>query len=112
MKKEEGPYPPLEIRICGDQLITKAHLEEFKEDLLSEIKKLLQSTAIGTSPKWLKTDEVKKMLNVSSGTLQAMRRSGSLPYTKVGGIIYYNMDDIHRMLDGPQRPASQKEAVR
>ena len=41
------------------------------------------------------------MLNVSAGTLQAMRRSGTLPYTKIGGLIYYNMDDIHQMLDGP-----------
>ena len=112
MKKERGPYPPLEIRICGDQLITKAHLEEFKEDLLAEIVQLFQSAPMGGVPKWLKTDEVKKMLNVSSGTLQAMRRSGSLPYTKVGGIIYYNMDDIHRMMDGSKRTMVHKESAR
>jgi hypothetical protein len=47
MKKEKGPYPPLEIRICGDQLITKAHLEEFKEDLLAEITQLFQSVPMG-----------------------------------------------------------------
>lgn len=112
MKKEKGPYPPLEIRICGDQLITKAHLEEFKDDLLSEIAQLIQKASIGGTPKWLKTDEVKKMLNVSSGTLQTMRRSGSLPYTKIGGIIYYNMDDIHRMMDGSKRTMIYKEGSR
>src|SRR5580658_71186 len=109
MKKEKRPYAPLEIRICGDQLITKDYLQEFKEDLLAEIGRLLQSGGMKVTQKWLKSDEVKKLLNVSSGTLQAMRRSGTLPYTKIGGLIYYNMDDIHRMLDGTKRLVSPKE---
>jgi|GEM_PF-360915 len=112
MKKDKGPYPPLEIRICGEQLITKAYLDEFKEELLASIAQLLKSGGGIGSTKWLKSDEVKKLLNVSSGTLQAMRSSGTLPYTKVGGIIYYNMDDIRQMLDGPKRGTGQKEGDR
>lgn len=109
MKKEKRSYAPLEIRICGDQLITKDYLEEFKEELLSEIGRMLKNGGHAGSPKWLKSEEVKKLLNVSAGTLQTMRRSGNLPYTKIGGLIYYNMDDIHRMLDGPKQGAVQKE---
>ena len=105
MKKEKRPYAPLEIRICGDQLITKDYLQEFKEELLTEISRMLENGGIKGGQKWLKSDEVKKLLNVSAGTLQAMRRSGTLPYTKIGGLIYYNMDDIHRMMDG-QKPNS------
>jgi hypothetical protein len=112
MKKEKRPYAPLEIRICGDQLITKDYLQEFKEELLADIAQLLKSSPTGGSTKWLKTDEVKKLLHVSSGTLQAMRRSGTLPYTKIGGLIYYNMDDIHQMLDGTKRIVGPKEEDR
>ena len=112
MKKEKRPYAPLEIRICGDQLITKDYLQQFKEELLEDIAQLLKSSPTAGSTKWLKSDEVKKLLHVSAGTLQAMRRSGTLPYTKVGGLIYYNMDDIHKMLDGPKRINSPKEDAR
>ena len=112
MKKEKRQYPPLEIRICGDQLLTRAHLEEFKEELLTEIARLLQNTPIAGATKWLKSEEVKKLLNVSSGTLQTMRRTGTLPYTKIGGIIYYNMDDIDQMLDGRRRGSIAKEGHR
>lgn len=112
MKKEKRPYAPLEICICGDQLITKDYLQEFKEELLAEIDRMLQNGGVKGTQKWLKSDEVKKLLNVSSGTLQAMRRSGTLPYTKIGGLIYYNMDDIHQMLDGPKRTIGPKEGAR
>lgn len=111
MKKEKRQYPPLEIRICGDQLLTRAHLDEFKEELLAGIAQLLKGSTAGGSTKWLKSDEVKKLLHVSAGTLQAMRRSGTLPYTKIGGLIYYNMDDIHQMLDGPKRGLVAKEGA-
>jgi len=112
MKKEKRQYPPLEIRICGDQLLTRAHLDEFKEELLADIRQLLQGTPVPVTTKWLKSDEVKKLLHVSSGTLQAMRRNGTLPYTKIGGIIYYNMDDIQQMLAMRKRGSTSREGHR
>lgn len=38
------------------------------------------------------------MLAISPGTLQNLRINGTLPYTKVGGVIYYDADDINNML--------------
>jgi hypothetical protein len=109
MKKEKSPHPPLEIRIYGDQLLTKQYLDDFKDDLLTAIGDMLNAGASKVSKQWLKSGEVKKLMNISSGTLQTMRSSGVLPYTKIGGLIYYNAQDIHKMLDGKKRPSPVKE---
>lgn len=49
--------------------------------------------------KWLKSHEVRKLLTISPGTLQNLRVNGSLSYTKIGGVIYYDYDDIRKMLE-------------
>ena len=65
-------------------IITKEDLQQFKIELLEGIKELLQVRT--TQQKlWLRTAEVKELLNISSGTLQNLRINGTLSYTKVGG---------------------------
>ena len=39
------------------------------------------------------------LLQVSPGTLQNLRINGTLPYTKVGGIIYYDASEIQNVMD-------------
>jgi hypothetical protein len=41
---------------------------------------------------------LKSVLNVSSGTLQTLRINGTLPYTKIGGIIFYDAEEIYKLL--------------
>lgn len=80
----------------ANQLITKEDLHEFKINLLSEIKQIL-----GHSPetrKWLRSSEVRKLMNISAGTLQSLRVNGTLTYTKVGNILYYNTNEIQKLL--------------
>ena len=81
-----------------DELLTTNDLVEFRKSLLGDIEKLLKETVKPTPKTWLKSNEVKKLLEVSNGTLQNLRNNGSLPYTKIGGVIYYNHDDIQKML--------------
>ena len=38
------------------------------------------------------------LLQVSPGTLQNLRINGTLPYTKVGGIIYYDSEEIQNVM--------------
>ena len=53
-----------------------------------------------TSPKqWLKSAEVREILKISPGTLQNLRIKGTLKYKRIGGIIYYNYEDIVKMLE-------------
>lgn len=86
-------------RIYRDQIITTEDLQDFKEDLLSDIKNLLKEQGGQPTKKWLKSYEVKKMLNISPGTLQNLRLNGTLPFTKIGGVIYYDYSDIQQMLN-------------
>jgi hypothetical protein len=85
-------------KVFKDQLVTVADLEEFKEDLLLSLTRLLRDNAAKTPKKWLKSHEVKSMLNISHGTLFAMRVNGTIPFTKIGNIIYYDYDEINKVL--------------
>ena len=80
------------------EVLTKEDLNEFKHALLQDIKEILQLKS--SQPKqWLKSTEVRKLLNISSGTLQTLRINKTLSYTKIGGIIYYANQDIERLLE-------------
>ena len=80
------------------QIITTDDLREFKIELLDEIRVLISEQKNPTIKKWMKSVEVRKLLNISSGTLQTLRINGTLPYTKIGGTNYYNASDIDVLL--------------
>ncbi|OYD46540.1 DNA-binding protein [Sphingobacterium cellulitidis] len=86
------------------ELLTKADLEDLKNEIVQEIK-ALAAPASAPPRQWLKSVEVRKMLNISPGTLQNMRINGTLPYTKVGSILYYRYEDIVKLLEGNHFPA-------
>jgi hypothetical protein len=79
-------------------IITPDDLQKFKRELLEEIERLIKNLNGQPSKKWLKSADVRKMLGISPGTLQNMRVNGTLPYTKIGGVVYYDYDDIKKML--------------
>ena len=84
--------------LFSHQLITKGDLVEFKNNLISELKEIISRNP---EPKqWLKSAEVRELLNISPGTLQNLRVNGTLNYTKVGGIMYYDHSDIDKLLNG------------
>ena len=80
-------------------IITTDDLREFKMELLDDIKNLLAKQASEKIKKYLKSSEVMDLLQVSPGTLQNLRINGTLPYTKVGGIIYYDAEEIQNVMD-------------
>jgi hypothetical protein len=80
------------------QILTTDDLFTFKSELLEEIKKMLKENSGQPVKKWLKSYEVRKILGISPGTLQNLRINGTLPYTKIGGVIYYEYNDIQKML--------------
>ncbi|HJY12814.1 MAG TPA: helix-turn-helix domain-containing protein [Flavobacterium sp.] len=81
------------------ELLTKEDLKTFKAELLVEIKSML---APDESPKnkWIRSNQVRKLLNISPGTLQNLRINGTLRFTRIGSIIYYKLEDIDTMLEG------------
>ncbi len=81
------------------QIITTDDLREFKVELLSDFKKLLEEKQQNTvRKKWLRTKEVLNLLGISTNTLTSLRSTGQLPFTKVGGTLYFDYDDILNMM--------------
>ena len=80
-------------------IITTEDLMEFKEELLEEIREMFnENRAQVIKKEWLKSTQVMDMLNISPGTLQKFRHNGTLSYTKIGGLIFYEADQIEKIL--------------
>lgn len=81
------------------KIITPEDLNDFKYDLLDNIKKLIDHQPGSKAKKWLKSPEVRKLLGLSTGTLQNLRINGTLPYTKIGAVIYYDYEEIMKVME-------------
>ena len=79
-------------------IITPEDLQSFKKELIEELRNLLSQRHTTPVRKWLKSHEVRRLLTISPGTLQHLRVKGTLPFTKIGGVIYYDYEDIQKML--------------
>ena len=87
------------------EIITKEDLQEFGKSLLNQIKGLLSQTR-EEPKKWLKTYQVRNLLKISNNTLQTLRENGTIPFTKIGGIIYYSAEGIDKILTGETKSKS------
>lgn len=91
------------------EIITMDDLENFKSSLLEDIKEvLLENQKIAPSEKreeknWLKSHQVQRMLGISPGTLQNLRINGTLPYSKIGGVIFYDRREILQVMESNKR---------
>ena len=81
------------------EIITTDDLMIFKLELFDELKRLFNEHSKGKHKRYVKSGEVRKLLNISWGTLQNIRINGNLPYTKIGGTIFYEWEDIQRVMD-------------
>jgi len=86
-------------QLFGEQLVTLKDLHEFKNELLLEVKKSLKENTGQPTKKWLKTNEVCKILGVSITTLLTLRINGILPYSKIGGCLYFDYEDILKVMN-------------
>lgn len=92
------------------QIVTIEDLEQFKTDLLFEFKSIIE-TQFNTAPStveepkknWLKSHQVQRLLGISPGTLQTLRLNGTIPFTKIGGVLFYDEADINRLFESNMR---------
>ena len=84
------------------EVVTKNDLINFKIELLSEIRALLSIPEPENNNdemrRWLKTNDVLRMLKISSSTLQTLRVNGTIPYSKIGNTLFYDIEDIQKVL--------------
>lgn len=54
----------------------------------------------GDSPKpWMTNREAQEFYGLSKSTLQRYRNCGKLPFSKIGGRVYYRRTDIIKLLE-------------
>ena len=78
------------------EIITRDDLKTLKQEIVTELKSILGDQK--EQKKWLKSSDVREMLNISPGTLQNLRVNGTLPYTRMGKTIYYEYADVNQIL--------------
>jgi DNA-binding Xre family transcriptional regulator len=79
----------------GLEVLTENDLESFRTRLLDDIEVLLNRKR---PKKWLKTNEVMELLGMSEVTLQTLRNRKQIPFKKLGGICYYNAEELDDFL--------------
>jgi len=80
------------------EVVTKEDLQAFRLQLISDLKRLLQSQE-NAKKEWLRSNEVRKLLKISPGTLQTFRVNGILNPSKIGGIMFYKMQEIETLMN-------------
>lgn len=87
--------------------------EEFKHDILQEIKIELAHFAREIKPKpetiWLSRNEACDKLGVSLVTLYKWNKAGVLPAYKIGGSVRYKLEDINAKLSNTKKRLSYEK---
>jgi len=83
-------------------IVTQEDLLEFKEALFVKLEAIQEELILGNSKVpdvvLLKSHQVQRLLAISPGTLQNMRINGVIPFSKVGGIIFYEKHEILKLI--------------
>lgn len=81
------------------EVITKDDLQTFRIQLLNDIKELFSMERNERKIKpWLRSKEVRSILNIAPGTLQKLRVTEKLKSSKIGNLHYYRKEDIDKLL--------------
>lgn len=81
-----------------ENVVTKDDLRQFGMVLLNDIRDLVENTnglqEENLHPEWLKSKVVRRLLDMSAGTLQNLRITGKIRFKKLLGSYYYNKADL------------------
>ena len=99
MATQEAKRNNSQSPVFANQLTTVEDLINFKRELLLEIKQLISTHTSQPVKRWLKSFEVKELLHISTGTLHNLRTNGTLPFTKIGGVVFYDMIAVEQILE-------------
>jgi len=80
-------------------ILTPDDLQTFKEGFLEELVGILDKRKITPDPKLLRSHEVRRLLKISPNSLRKMRQKGTLPFIRIGTVLFYDAEDIQRVLE-------------
>jgi len=83
------------------EIVTKEDLQDFRKQLLADFREIINQSRqpVKEHPEGYKTAHVRKMLGCSVNKLVALRISKKIRWKKIVGTIYYNKDDVRRLLE-------------
>ncbi len=79
------------------EIVTIEDLEKFRIRLLTDLAKMMQKP--DPVEPLLRSAQVRKILNISPGTLQKLRVKGILSYTRLDGSFRYRLTDVEQALE-------------
>lgn len=84
-----------------DEIVTKEDLRQFGLLLLDKMRNIIQeATRVETEisqQEWLKSKAVRKLMDMSAGSVQNLRVAQKVRYKKVLGSYYYNKQDLQKL---------------
>lgn len=88
-----------------DMLLTLSQdIKTVKDYLLNFHKSRLEQF----NDEWIDGQVVMQTLHISKRTLQSLRDSGVLPYSRINGKFYYKVSDIEALLESNYSPSKSK----
>lgn len=82
-------------------MATKEDLRQFGIMLVDNLRTIVEQSchgrAVMVQPEWLKTKAVRKLLDISAGSVQNLRITGEVRFRKVLGSYYYNKEDLQKL---------------
>ena len=84
-------------------VVTQEDLLEIKESIIESLQTMLKEHLDNHNQvpdiELLKSHQVQRMLGIYPGTLQNLRVNGVIPFSKVGGVIFYDKQDILNIIE-------------
>lgn len=81
--------------------VTKDDLRQFGLLLINDIRNIIEKAEANEKdtidPEWLKSRVVRKLMDMSPGSLQNLRVTGKVRFKKVLGSYYYNKEDLSNL---------------
>jgi hypothetical protein len=89
-------------------ILTPDDLQTFKEGLLEELARLLDQRKNTPDPTLLRSHEVRRLLKISTNSLRKLRLKGTLPFIRIGTVLFYDAEDIRRVLEENRGRSSER----
>ncbi|MEX1190886.1 MAG: helix-turn-helix domain-containing protein [Brumimicrobium sp.] len=87
--------------------VTEKDLISFKDEILNELQKvkleIIEGSPKKNEVKLLKSHQVQRLMSISAATLQNLRSNGTIPFSKVGGVIFYDKNEIMQVIEDSKR---------
>ena len=90
--------PQENLVVVTDEEEIQCLFDKAVEATLPQLFEKLSSAGREPPKEWLSNREAMEYLDLSKSTLQRYRDDGTLPYSKLGGNIFYRRDDLLHVL--------------